>query len=256
MTITTEIISKQLDGRYHLINVMPGIQQVIAPFFHADGDPIEVYVRDSFNSPETIAFSDCGMTMTRLAYVMDTSKKSIIEQVKSIAKQQQIKYVDGELILEAPIESFINYLGYFAQSISKIMAIAAISKDYARSVFYEQFNNFIFAQLERYKPKRSYAPLPDQDMYMADIMLSSKDNQRQLFLYPVRDNRKALDVVSSLLFFITKNIKFQSLVVCEQFDELSNREQRRIMNAADKCYYTDDDFYNEHQEYLKRNLGA
>lgn len=62
----------------------PGVYQVLLPFYHEDGDMVEVFANASPEGGQKVRISDCGMTLQRLSYALsDPFTKSRVEVVSN-----------------------------------------------------------------------------------------------------------------------------------------------------------------------------
>ena len=94
---------------YQTYDVAPGREQLVTPFHHADGDPMEIYLLHS--DDDTLTLSDCGMTLMRLSYAIDISD-SIMNSFQKIVNGYRMKFSEetGSIYTKVPATSFESYL--------------------------------------------------------------------------------------------------------------------------------------------------
>lgn len=249
-------IIEQFNNKVSFRNVAPGINQIVAPYFHADGDMMEIYVQPSPFQHDYIRVTDLGMTLMRLSYSIDVDGVSAQKHIHSIINEQRLAYDNGIVYLDTPIKSAHSYISYFAQGLSKIMAVSALSKDVIKSYFYENFRKFIVEDFIIYSPIFNYIPVKAHDEYTVDYMFMDSRATRPICLFPVKDTYKARDVVSTILFLQNNKIPHRSVVVYEDFNNIGDKDKRRIMNASDKNFYTFGDFHDEGQKYMGKEVAG
>lgn len=245
MILTNEnIISSlraQLSESISTLEIAPGTFQIMAPFYHADGDMVEIYVKPSYTDDNTVMITDKGMTWMRLSYTEDMKSESIKRQIESIVKTQRLELNDGEIMCQAPLQSLVSFVGYFAQSIAKVMSISAIDNKAKRSQFLEMFNTFVTEELGVFSPISNYSPIKEEEDYTVDFALKSS-NDKSFYIYPVNNSAKAREVMANFLMFQKYSVNFLGMVVFEEFDNIPQKDIRRLLNLTDKSYTDLDNF--------------
>ena len=94
-----EVLRAQFNDRVRFVEKRAGIFQLLAPFYHEDGDMIEIYIEQVGDNGK-IRISDHGMTVMRLSYEYDIdtpNKRRIFDKMLS---ENQLSERDGRLYLE------------------------------------------------------------------------------------------------------------------------------------------------------------
>lgn len=65
-----DALKEQFNDRIRFVEKRPGIIQLLAPFYHEDGDMLEIYLETSGENGKVL-LSDHGMTIVRLSYEYD-----------------------------------------------------------------------------------------------------------------------------------------------------------------------------------------
>lgn len=96
-------------------------------------------------------------------------------------------------------------------------------------------------------------PIEDRDDLEVPIAFTSLP--RPVYLFGVKDNSQARLATISCLEFQRRRLPFKSLVVHEEFENLSRKDRSRITNAADKQFATLDDFKEKAEEFFEREAA-
>ena len=105
-------LNAELNNRIASVERRPGILQIIAPYYHSDGDMHEVYLVRNMGTGEW-SLSDLGQTLMRLSYTFDTLSDGRDALVQNIVAENGLA-VSGTGIIEAPVNSgtvFYRFMG-------------------------------------------------------------------------------------------------------------------------------------------------
>ena len=247
-----DVLKKQFNERIRFVEKRPGIFQLIAPFYHEDGDMLEIYL-EGIEGNGKIRISDHGMTIMRLSYEYDIdtpNKKRIFEKMLN---ENQLLEKDGRLYLEPGLDVLYPSVLQFAQAVGKVSNMKLYKREVIKSLFYELLDEFITEQLVRYQPEPKVLPIPERDDLEVDY--SFKGFPRPLYLFGVKDDTKARLTTISCLEFRGADIPFKSVAVHEDFEALSKKDRKRITSAADKQFVDLDDFKNHGEHYFEREAA-
>ena len=98
-----------------------GLLSVEIPFFFADGDPYQIYIKELPGG--IMRLTDMGHTMMHLSYENDVDKLregtrgKVFEQIKA---EIQIHEENGEFYIDTPIENLGLNIFRLGQALSKI----------------------------------------------------------------------------------------------------------------------------------------
>ena len=229
-----------------------GIFQLIAPFYHEDGDMLEIYLEKAGENGG-IRISDHGMTIMRLSYEYDIDTPNKRRIFEKILTENQLSERDGRLYLEADLDVIYPSVLQFAQAVGKISNMKLFKREVIKSLFYELLDEFISEQLVRFKPEPQVLPIPERDDLEVDY--SFRGFPKPLHLFGVRDGTKARLTTISCLEFQRANIPFKSIAVHEDFEALSKKDRKRVTSAVDKQFVDLDDFKIHGEEYLNREAA-
>ncbi len=247
-----DILRNQFNDRIRFVEKRSGIFQLIAPFYHEDGDMLENYL-EGLKENGKIRISDHGMTIMRLSYEyeIDTPNKRRIFE-KMLAENRLLEK-DGRLYLEADLDVLYPSVLQFAQAVGKVSNMKLYKREVIKSLFYELLDEFINEQLVRFQPEPKVLPIPERDDLEVDY--SFKGFPRPLYLFGVKDDTKARLTTISCLEFQRADIPFKSVAVHEDFEALSKKDRKRITSAADKQFVDLDDFTNHGEDYFDREAA-
>lgn len=231
----------------------PGIYQLLAPFFHEDGDMVEIYLEDSKLENNRIRISDYGMSCMRLSYEyeLDTPNKEKI--FYNILSENGIQEENGNLFLETEPERICPSLLQFAQTIAKISGMRHFKREVIQSLFYEMLQDIIETKLIKYHPKSKFLPVMERDDLEVDWIFDIQP--RPVYLFGVKDNYKARLVTISCLEFLRAKLPFRSYVVHEDFDIISRKDRLRLTSAVEKQFTSLDDFRDHGEEFLQKEIA-
>lgn len=232
------------------VNVAPSRDQIITSFRHPDGDPMEIYSLPSDLGDEYLKLTDCGMTLMRLSYT-EKITDGVLDNANKIVNDYRLNFDQGSISVDAPKAALNSYLSTFAMTISRVMALSSISTKRSMNTFYEDIDAFIMKSLTQYSPEKDYKPITSRDDVSVDYLLRTEMAHRLIFLYPVRDIKKANDVWGRINFFLNNGVEFRSLILYDDSNELPRREFNRLTLEGDKLLRAED-FKSSSERIIER----
>lgn len=233
-----------------------GLFKILVPFFYEDGDMYDLFVEESPKNKGLLRISDYGLTLMKLSYnfEIDTSRKQ--EVLESTIIQNRCFFDRGLIFLDVSPTQFSMGIYQFAQVISKVNAMDILSYDTVQSMFYDYLNSYMDKNLRQYNYTKNYLPTKDRQLVVDYSIPTRIKGAKPLFIFGVNENTKASKVVISCLSFQKQKIPFRSLIVHEDFDNLSSFYRKQITNAVDKQFASLDDFQSEGIDYIERELAS
>lgn len=247
-----DLLKNQFNDRVRFSQKRDGVFQLIAPFYHEDGDMLDIFM-ESMGDNGKILISDHGMTLMRLSYEYDIDTPNKERIFQKILSENQLRENDGRLCIETEPDRLYPSVLQFTQALGKVSNMRLFKREVIKSLFYEMLDEFIMETLFQYGPVKNVQPIADRDDLEVDYQLSLP--RRPLYLFGVRDSAKARLTTISCLEFQKAQIPFKSVVVHENFEELNRKDRQRITSAADKQFIDLDDFKSRGEEYLKREAA-
>jgi hypothetical protein len=245
---TMDLLKSAFTGTFQLKEKRPNIFQVIAPFFHEDGDIMEIFVEPI--NKDHYRISDYGLTLMHLSYNVNLteSKENIYSR---IITENGLDEQDGNIFIESDYNNLLTSFFHFAQTLAKVSSLQYLKKKAIQNLFYETLIEHIQQQYGDIDHQIKYKPIPSNKECVVDVMFNIL--KRPLFLFGVKenDNQKALEIAANCFEFKTENINFQSLVVYENFDTLAQKNMKRLLRATDKQFLDFGQFKHEGKSYIQ-----
>lgn len=247
------LLKEQFNNRITFYQKREGIYQLIAPFYHEDGDMIEIFLQQSPVDDKKIRISDFGLTLMRLSYSyqIDTENKQKIFQ--NIISENELTEENGTIYIDVYPNLLYAGVVQFAQTIAKVSSMRYFSREVVRSLFYEMVEDFVMQELRQYRPIQKVTPIAARDDLEVDYMLQTF--KKPIYLFAVKDVPKARLATICCLEFQKADLPFKSVIVHENFESLPKKDQSRITSAADKQFISLDDFKERGLQYLEREAS-
>ncbi len=252
-----EILREQFNSHVALREKRPGIQQLIVPLFHEDGDMMDIFLDIPKNgngtSPQKLRISDHGLSLMRLSYAFDIDTPNKERIFYRILSENGVSEEGGELYMEAEPESLYTALLQFSQAVSKVCNMRYFKREVLASLFDEMLAEFILSELQRFNPRPTVLPIPDRDDLEVDWAFLP--NGAPLYLFGLKDASRARLATISCLEFQRNGLKFKSIAVHEDMDKLGRKDRNRLTNACDKQFTSLDEFKQNAVSYLEREVA-
>ena len=252
-----ELLREQFNSHVALREKRPGVQQLVAPFFHEDGDMMDIFLDLPANGSaiplQKIRISDHGLTLMRLSYAFDIDTPNKQKIFHRILAENGVSDENGEFFIEAAPESLYTALLQFSQAVSKVCNMRYFKREVLASLFEELLAEFIQAELQRFNPQQTVFPIPDRDDLEVDWEFLP--NGVPLYVFALKDANRARLATISCLEFQRNNLKFKSIAVHEDIDKLGRKDRNRLTNACDKQFTSLDEFKQNAISYFEREIA-
>lgn len=258
MTVTREInykelLKKQFNDQIEFREKRPGIDQLIVPLFHEDGDMVDIFLEPSKTEQGRIRICDHALSLMRLSFDFDINTPNRERIFHRILDENKINEDNGNLFIEVEPDRLYPAILHFAQIVAKIVNMSLYKREVIHSLFMEMLSEFIESSLKEYNPIPKVFPIPERDDLEVDYKFDVKP--RPIFLFGVRDYSTARLVAISCLEFQKAKLPFKSFVVHEDFENLPRKDKTRITSAADKQFTSLDDFKGNAIQVLGRDVA-
>jgi hypothetical protein len=245
-------LRQQFNDRVRFSEKRHGIYQLKAPFFHEDGDMIEIYL-DNAEGDGKIRVSDHGMTIMRLSYEYDIDTPNMRRIFEKMLSENQLREEDGRIFLETHPAALYAAVLQFVQAVGKIANMRLFKREVISSLFYEMLDEFVMEGLARFGPMPDALPIPERDDLEVDYALQK--TSKPVYIFGVRDVAKARLTTISCLEFQKAKTPHKSIVVHEDFESLPRKDRKRITSAADKQFVDLEDFKANGEEFILRDAA-
>ena len=226
------------------------IYQILIPVFHEDGDMIEIYL--DMTNPEKIRICDFGMTIMRLSYEYDIDTPRKTKVLDKILSENRVQEENGNIFLDMEPDNLYGSVMQISQVIAKVSGMKYFKREVIKSLFYEDLDNYIINNLKKYHPIKNTNPIEEEDELVVDYEFQL--GKRPIYLFGIRDGYKARLVALCCKTFMLKELNFMSFIVHENLLSLSKRDQAIITSASDKQFPDLEDFFNNGEKFLKREV--
>ena len=154
-------LRESLNSGFDLYERQPGALQLIAPISHEGGDMVDIYLQQSPRGSEQIRICDFGMALMRLSYNFEINSPTRRGILESILINSGVQNDNGNLYLDAPIDSLYASILQFAGCVQKVSSMSYWSREVVRSAFYDDLTEYVQGDLAVFSPTQDVAPLPD-----------------------------------------------------------------------------------------------
>jgi Domain of unknown function DUF1828 len=228
----------------------PGIQKLVVPLFHEDGDMVDIFIESLGDG--RVRVSDKGLSLMRLSYTfeLDTPNKERI--FRRILAENNVGEDRGLLFLDVPENHIYPAVLHFGQTVAKVTNMALYRREVIANLFYEMLQENVQERLADLKPQENVIPLPLREELVVDFALSTPKTPIYLFGVKERDTSKLRLAAVSCLEFDRARLPFRSIVVHQNFAALSQKDQSIITNAADKQFTSLDEFAATGRQVIDR----
>lgn len=202
------------------------------PMTARDGDHITAYAEQKDGGWRV---SDMGATLMRLSYEHDLSKLLSGPRQKLYAAtlaEGGLAEDDGDIYVEVSGDALIRGLFALGQGLTKIEGLGLWTRTRVESTFYDD----LYAALSACVPAESLAEnyivpsIPSAADYPVDYRIMTPG--RPLFVFGVSGRDKARLTTIVLQHLIRHAEPFDSMVVCQDVEDLPKADRSRLINAA------------------------
>lgn len=227
---------------------------VQTPFFFADGDPYQIYLRELPSG--SLRMTDCGHTLMHLSYENDVDKfreGSRGKVFQEILSEMDISENNGEFYLDFPSDQIGTCLFRFGQAITKINDITFLNRARVESTFYEDLYESILKTIPEEKITKDYiyGDMSNAQDYPIDYRIEGKNNT-PLFLFGVPNRDKARLATIVLERLQRNNAEFENLLVFADQSIIPSGDLARLTNAGGEMVASLDAEEDLHRKLLKR----
>jgi len=206
---------------------------VDTPFFFADGDPYQLYIREMPGG--VLRLTDMGHTMMHLSYENDIDKfregtrGRLFDQIKA---ETSVEEDNGEFYIETPMENLGFNIFRLGQALTKINDLTFLNRARAESTFYEDLQEQLVRIVGDDKIKRDYYfdGMENARDYPIDYRIEGKHAPLFLFGIPNRDKARLTTIILERL--LRAKADFDSLLIFSDQGSLPKQDLARLSNAG------------------------
>jgi hypothetical protein len=187
----------------------------------------------------------------RLSYGFDLDTENKDRIFRRILNENRIQEDRGNLFVEVPPGHLYAAVLNFGQTVAKISNMALYRREVIANLFYEMLHEKVEERLADFSPRQDVAPLPQREELVVDYAF---DRATPIYLFGVkeRESPKLRLTAVACLEFQKAKLRFRSVVVHQDFENLSKTDRQIITNAVDKQFTSLDEFESSGREAIER----
>lgn len=234
-TIESDFKAKVSD-RIRLMSEGMDRYQVFTPFVFDDGDHLVILLK---RQNSLWVLSDEGHTYMHLTYKLDekdlqrgTRQKIITNALSMFAVSDR----DGELALEIKDDRYGDALYSFVQALLKITDVTYLSRERVKSTFLEDFRAFIESHVPESRRVFDWhdSEHDPEGKYIVDCRINGRP--RPVFVQALPNDDKVRDTTIALLQFERWGLRFQSIAIFEDQEEVNRKVLARFSDVCEKQF--------------------
>lgn len=248
-----EILQQNFHKHFSLEQRRNNLYQVFVPIFYPDGDMMDIFIR--VNDDGSIILCDCGLSLMRLSYTMDTISAHRSKLLNDIIKSFGAYDNDGEICLTTTKEMLFNNIMQFSQVVNKVVSMELLKTENVDNLFYENAREYICKTFgDTYKLEHNFVPCKESPELVVDYAISGSNATKPIYLFAAQGSTKALNSVIAILKLQKLGKDFFSVVLHNDYSKLSKKDQKNVMSVADKLFYDLPSFMDAGPKYVQQTI--
>lgn len=203
------------------------------PFFFADGDPYQLYIKEMPGG--IIRLTDMGHTMMHLSYENDIDKFRegtrgvLLGQIKA---ETSLEEDNGEFYIDTPLNSLGYTIFRLGQALTKINDLTFLNRARAESTFYEDLQEQLkkIVGEDRIVKDYYYPDMENARDYPIDFKIDGKYAPLFLFGIPNKDKARLTTIILERL--LRAKADFESILIFSDQGALPRPDLVRLSNVG------------------------
>lgn len=209
------------------------LARVETPFFFADGDPYQIYIKEMPGG--ILRLTDMGHTMMHLSYENDIDKfregtrGNMLSQLKA---DTSVEENNGEFYIDTPLEKLGYNIFRMGQALTKINDLTFLNRARAESTFYEDLKEQLKKIIpeEKIKTDYYYEEMKNAKDYPIDYRIEGKELPLFVFGIPNRDKARLTTIILEHLLRAKAN--YDSLLIFSDQSSIPRGDLARLSNVG------------------------
>ena len=210
-----------------------GLLCVATPFRFADGDAYSIYLKPLPTGGFRV--TDMGSTLMHMSYEGDVEKFYEGQRGRllgQILAESNLVEDDGEFFMESAADRLGQTVFRFGQALTRLHDLNFLNRARVESTFYEDLRERLgsYVDAERIHPDFIVPDVTDAINYPVDFYIEGSTAPLYLFGVPNRDKARLATIILQHLH--QAGLRFDSMVVFQDWTSLPKGDFTRVMNAA------------------------
>ena len=227
-------LCESLCQEVRFVNRPDGALMLRTGFEFPDGDRFPIHVAEIGSGG--VRLSDRGHTLMHLSYEHDIdaflkgTRGALLDQ---IVTEANIHRQGAVLSVHTSIGELPGAIFRYGQALTRIYDLSFLSRSGVRSTFYDDLADILSGLVPDDRIQEHYIPseVPNADAYPVDYRIEAGENN-SLFLYGIPNRDKARLTTIMLSHFHRHQLKFDSMLVFENQEEIPRRDLARLSDVG------------------------
>ena len=202
-------------------------------FAFPDGDRYPIHLSEP--SYGGLRLSDRGHTLMHISYEHDVDAfldGTLGMLLERIMRESGLQWEGGAFCLDTTLTQLPGAIFRFGQALTRVYDLTFLSRSNVGSTFYDDLTNILNDLVDESRIERDYLPeVPNAQAYTVDYRILSEGSV-PLFLYGIPNRDKARLATIMLSHFHRRQLRFESLLVFENQEELPRMDLARLSDVG------------------------
>jgi len=206
---------------------------VITPFLFEDGDMFKIILK---KDGDNWYLTDEGHTLMHLSYdEIDVDSGRRKEFFSQALTRNFLRYDEGEIKAIIEKNDYGDALYSFVQGLMKVVDLEYLSQERVRSLFLEDLKRMLEQTIKRPKDfNYKYPEVDSRGVYVIDCKIDLP--KRPIHIFGANTEDRCKNIALSCYYLKEHEIKFFSIVIFEDQQEISSKVLTQITDAVGKQY--------------------